>query len=65
MATQVMEQKQLIGGEWVVSASGETVESINPSTGEVLVLLARGGEKDVDNAVRAARETFESAESPP
>ena len=61
MATQVMEQKQLIGGEWVVSASGETVESINPSTGEVLVLLARGGEKDVDNAVRAARETFESA----
>ena len=61
MAVQVVEQKQLIGGEWVVSSSGETVESINPSTGEVLVLLARGGEKDVDNAVRAARETFESA----
>ena len=61
MAIQVAEQKNLIGGEWVASASGETLESINPSNGEVLAHLSRGDKKDVDSAVRAARETFESA----
>ncbi|PKB68681.1 MAG: aldehyde dehydrogenase [SAR202 cluster bacterium Io17-Chloro-G3] len=56
-----MEQKQLIGGEWVNSTSGDTLETINPSTGEVLALLSRGTEKEVDDAVQAAKDTFESA----
>ena len=60
MAVQVEEQKQLIGGELVSSSSGGTLESINPSTGEVLTLLSKGGQKEVDDAVQAARDTFES-----
>lgn len=43
-----------------MSASGQTIESFNPSTGDVLAVLPSGNQKDVDNAVRAARETFES-----
>jgi aldehyde dehydrogenase (NAD+) len=61
MALEVTEQKQLIGGEWVSSTHGDTLETINPSTGEVLALLSRGTEKEVNDAVQAARDTFESA----
>src|SRR5216684_5387368 len=49
----------LIGDEWVPARSGETFESINPSTGEVLAELAKGGAEDIDAAVSAARRAFE------
>jgi len=49
----------LIGGEWVDAASGETFETINPSTEEVLAHVARGRAEDIDRAVRAARTAFE------
>ncbi|MBI3014371.1 MAG: aldehyde dehydrogenase family protein [Candidatus Tectomicrobia bacterium] len=47
-----------IGGEWVESESGKTMETINPATGEKLgeVPLANG--TDVDRAVRAAKRAF-------
>ena len=61
MVVKAEELKMLIGGEWVASASEEYVEAFNPSTGEVLAYLARGGKEDVDQAVQAARDTFESA----
>ncbi|MBI4200818.1 MAG: aldehyde dehydrogenase family protein [Chloroflexi bacterium] len=61
MKVATQEYKLLIGGEWVPSASGETLETYNPSTGEALAYLARGRAEDVDRAVHAARETFESA----
>lgn len=59
---QVEEHRHLIGGEWVPSASGQTFESYNPATGEVLAYLARGNAEDVDRAVRSARQRFESRE---
>ena len=37
--------KQLIGGKWVDSVSGETFESKNPSTGEVLASVPYGDER--------------------
>jgi phenylacetaldehyde dehydrogenase len=49
----------LIGGEWVDAASGETFETVNPATEEVLARVARGGAVDIDRAVRAARAAFE------
>ena len=55
-------KKNLINGEWMPSASGEYLETYNPSTGEVLGRIARSGEEDVSRAVTAARERFESAE---
>ena len=32
----------LIGGEWVASRSGETLDVINPATGETLAAVPRG-----------------------
>jgi phenylacetaldehyde dehydrogenase len=45
----------LINGEWVDAADGETFDSIDPGTGEVLASVAHGKAEDVDRAVRAAR----------
>jgi len=44
-----------IGGQWVQAASGEVLETVNPSTGAVITSFARGGPVDVDRAVTAAR----------
>ena len=51
-----------VGGQWQDAASGETFQSINPATGEVLAEVARGGEADIDRAVQAARAAFEDSE---
>lgn len=45
---------QLIGGEWVSAASGETLEVINPANRKVLSRIPRGAAADVDAAVQAA-----------
>jgi phenylacetaldehyde dehydrogenase len=50
--------KMLIGGSWVEAASGETFETVNPSTGEPIGQVASAGEADVDRAVAAARAAF-------
>ena len=34
--------KQYINGEWVDSASGETIDVINPATEEVMGSVAKG-----------------------
>ncbi|MBT2304836.1 aldehyde dehydrogenase family protein [Variovorax paradoxus] len=49
----------LIGGQWVNAASGETFDSINPSTGDRLATVALAGAEDIDRAVAAARAAFE------
>ena len=48
-----------IGGEEVDSATGETFEALNPTTGRPWATHARAGAEDVDRAVRAARRAFE------
>jgi phenylacetaldehyde dehydrogenase len=45
----------LIGGEWVDAADGESFETLDPGTGEVLTTVAHGKAEDIDRAVRAAR----------
>jgi aldehyde dehydrogenase (NAD+) len=52
--------KLLIGGQHVDAASGETFDSVNPTTGETWARHARAGAEDVERAVRAARAAFES-----
>ncbi len=49
-----------INGHFVDSASGETFEIINPATGHLLAHVARCTDQDVELAVRAARQAFES-----
>ncbi|MBI4409497.1 MAG: aldehyde dehydrogenase family protein [Gemmatimonadetes bacterium] len=56
--------KLFIGGEWADSRSGATFESLNPATAEPLAQLAEARAQDVDAAVAAAREAFESGPWP-
>jgi phenylacetaldehyde dehydrogenase len=49
----------LIGGTWVESLTGETLESVDPATGRALTTIPRGDAADVDRAVAAARTAFE------
>jgi aldehyde dehydrogenase (NAD+) len=59
-APKVAQQKMLIDGKWVDSASGKTFDTINPSTGKVICKVAEGDKADVDLAVKAARKAFET-----
>ncbi|PRA03248.1 carnitine dehydratase [Arthrobacter sp. MYb211] len=49
-----------IGGEYVAPSEGSYFTSTNPATLEVLYEAARGNAQDVDRAVTAAQNTFES-----
>ncbi|NWK97390.1 betaine-aldehyde dehydrogenase [Sphingobium lactosutens] len=49
----------LIGGKWQAAQSGETIETRNPSTGEIVGHFQSGKAADVDLAVAAARAAFE------
>jgi phenylacetaldehyde dehydrogenase len=54
----------LIGGKWVAAKSGKTFETINPANEEVLGLAAEGDKADVDEAVVAAHNAFETGKWP-
>ena len=52
--------KNLIGGEWVGSRSGQTFENLNPAdTRDVIGVFQRSDQRDVDDAVAAAKQAFE------
>jgi len=55
VSVSVAQYKNFIGGEWVDSASGETMEVLNPATGEVIAEVPRGTAEDVERAVAAAK----------
>jgi aldehyde dehydrogenase (NAD+) len=52
--------RHYIGGEWVEEDGTETFESTDPATRETLAVFERGTEADVERAVDAAAEAFES-----
>ena len=60
MSVSVTKYKNLVGGEWVDAASGETMEVLNPSTGEVIAEVPRSSAEDVERAVEAARKALPS-----
>lgn len=49
----------LIDGKFVNSASGQTFETLNPATEEVITSVQEAGVEDVDRAVAAARRAFD------
>jgi len=53
-------RRLLIDGEFVDAASGETFDTHNPATGELLTTAALAGAADIDRAVAAARAAFDS-----
>ncbi|HYH35404.1 MAG TPA: gamma-aminobutyraldehyde dehydrogenase [Nocardioides sp.] len=52
--------RNVINGELVDSASGETYDVIDPTTGEVYAQAPMSGPEDVDRAYRSAEAAFES-----
>src|SRR5881394_164231 len=54
MSVTVSSYKNLVGGEWIDSTSGETMEVLNPATGETIAEVPRGTAEDVGRAVEAA-----------
>ena len=49
-----------INGEWVDSESGKKIETLNPENNEVWATVPEASAKDVDKAVKAAQNAFES-----
>jgi 1-pyrroline dehydrogenase len=58
MSVSVAQHKMFVGGDWVDSSSGETMEVLNPATGEVIAEVPRGTAADVDRAVEAAKKAW-------
>lgn len=54
------ERSMLVGGEWLPARSGAAFAVFNPATGEQIAEVAEGAEADIDHAVSAARNAFES-----
>ncbi len=54
----VIDDAQLIGGRWVGACGGQTIDVLNPATGQVLGRVPRGDRADVDLAVAAAQQAF-------
>lgn len=59
MSDVITYDKIFINGEWVKPRDGGTIDSIDPSTGQVWAHVAYGGPEDIDLAVAAARDAFE------
>lgn len=52
--------KLFIGGHYVDALSGETFDTINPATNEILASVANGGQEDAKRAIEVAHKTFAS-----
>jgi acyl-CoA reductase-like NAD-dependent aldehyde dehydrogenase len=53
-----------INGEWVAPSSAEKITVINPATEEACAHVPAAKEADIDRAVAAAREAFDSGPWP-
>lgn len=49
-----------IDGEWTDAADGKTTQVMNPATEEIIAEVAVGGAPEVERAVRAAYDSFET-----
>ena len=52
--------KFYINGEWIAAKNARVIDVINPATESACAQLSLGTAEDVDNAVRAAQNAFES-----
>ena len=59
MSELVTPTQAFIDGKYVDAASGATLETYNPSSGQVLASIADCGTEDVERAVSVARAAFE------
>ncbi|MEV6482957.1 aldehyde dehydrogenase family protein [Streptomyces sp. NPDC051576] len=59
-AFEIEPGRLFVGGQWREAADGARTEVVDPSRGRVVTTVAEAGSADVDAAVRAAREAFDS-----
>jgi 1-pyrroline dehydrogenase len=55
MSVAVSQHKNFVGGKWVESGAGETMEVLNPATGETIAEVQRSTAEDAERAVEAAK----------
>ncbi len=53
-------QSCLIAGEWRSAENGQVIDVYNPATGSAFAKISAGGEREIDEAVEAARHAFNS-----
>ena len=56
--------KLYIGGQWVESAGGKSIEIVSPNSEDVIARVAEAVEADMDRAVAAARKAFDEGAWP-
>ena len=61
----IARDKLFIGGHWVSPFAKDTIDVHNAGTGEVMGKVPAGTEKDIENAVAAARAAFEGWSTTP
>jgi 1-pyrroline dehydrogenase len=61
MSTTLRRHEMFIGGEWTPGTGSDTQEIVNPATGKVIAHVPKGTQKDVDQAVAAARKAFDES----
>jgi acyl-CoA reductase-like NAD-dependent aldehyde dehydrogenase len=59
-ATAIATWDMIIGGKDVRAANGDTFETVSPTTNDVIGAVPKGSAEDVDRAVSAARQAFDS-----
>src|ERR1700720_1514845 len=57
---EVKTYRNYVNGQWTASSSGETFPVYDPSTEEVIARVSAANKADVEVAVKAAREAFDS-----
>ena len=58
MSTTVSKHQNFVGGEWIDASGGETMEVLNPATGETIAEVPRSSAEDVNKAVAAAKKAL-------
>jgi len=58
--TSVKTYLNYINGEWVESSTGKTSDIINPANQQVIAIVQKSNEKDMNNAIDAAERAFNS-----
>lgn len=57
---RLLQNRNLIGAEWRPALSGHTLPMVEPSTGAIFAEIAASDAADIDLAVKAAREAFDT-----
>ena len=60
MSAGTSSTQMFLNGRWVGALDGDTIDVLNPATGELITRVPHAKAADVDQAVRSARGTFDA-----